>query len=67
MTNKEILRSVASEIQLFNNFEQKETFLFVLRALFSRIISLHKAAELMDMEPDIFLKVLAFPIYPNRM
>lgn len=58
MTTKEILRSVASEIQLFNNIEQKETFLFVLGALFSRIISLHKASEIMEMEPDVFLKVL---------
>lgn len=58
MTSKEMLRSVASEIQLFDDVEQKETFLFVLGALFSRIISLKKAAEIMEMEPDAFLTLL---------
>ncbi|MFN6560499.1 MAG: hypothetical protein RMY28_011900 [Nostoc sp. ChiSLP01] len=58
MTSKEELRSVASEIQLFNNIEQKETFLFVIGALFSRVISLKKAAELMEIEPDVFLELL---------
>ncbi|MDZ7966287.1 MAG: hypothetical protein RM368_15135 [Nostoc sp. DedSLP03] len=58
MTSKEELRSVASEIQLFNNIEQKETFLFVIGALFSRVISLKKAAEMMEVEPDVFLKLL---------
>lgn len=58
MTSKEVLRRVASEIQLFNDIEQKETFLFVLGALFSRVISLKKAAEIMEMEPDTFLEIL---------
>lgn len=55
---KEVIRRVASEIQLFNDIEQKETFLFVLGALFSRVISLKKAAEIMGMEPEIFLELL---------
>ncbi|MEH2055224.1 MAG: hypothetical protein V7K97_03405 [Nostoc sp.] len=58
MTSKEELRSVASEIPLFNNIEQKETFLFAIGELFSRVISLKKAAEMMEMEPDVFLKLL---------
>jgi len=58
MTTKEILRSVAAEIQLFTNIEQKETFLFVLGALFSRVISLKKAAEIMEIEADVFLELL---------
>jgi len=58
MTTKEILRSVAAEIQLFTNIEQKETFLFVLGALFSRVISLKKAAETMEIEADVFLELL---------
>lgn len=58
MTSKEVLRKVASEIQLFNDIEQKETFLFVLGALFSRVISLKKAAEIMEMEPNTFLELL---------
>jgi predicted HTH domain antitoxin len=58
MTSQEVLRSVASEIPLFNSIEQKETFLFVLGALFSRVISLQKAAEIMKIEPDVFLEIL---------
>ncbi|MEH2180634.1 hypothetical protein [Nostoc sp.] len=58
MTSKEELRSVASEIQLFNNIEQKETFLFVIGALFSRVISLKKAAEIMEIKPDVFIELL---------
>ncbi|MBN3887062.1 MAG: hypothetical protein V7K64_14285 [Nostoc sp.] len=60
MTSKEELRSVASEIPLFNNIEEKETFLFVIGALFSRVISLKKAAEIMEIEPDVFVKLLDF-------
>jgi predicted HTH domain antitoxin len=58
MTSKEVLRNVASEIQLFNDIDQKETFLFVLGALFSRVISLRKAAEIMEIELDTFLELL---------
>jgi predicted HTH domain antitoxin len=58
MTSKEELRSVASEITLFNDIEQKETFLFVIGALFSRVISLKKAADIMEIEPDVFLQLL---------
>ncbi|MEH2360352.1 hypothetical protein [Nostoc sp.] len=58
MISKEVLRSVALEIQLFNNIEQKETFLFVIGALFSRAISLKKAAEIMEIEPDTFIEIL---------
>jgi len=58
MTSKEVIRSVAAEIQLFNDIEQKETFLFVVGALLSRVISLKKAAEIMEIEPDVFLEIL---------
>lgn len=58
MTSKEVLRSVAAQIHLFNGIEQKETFLFVLGALLSRVISLKKAAEIMEIEPDVFLELL---------
>jgi predicted HTH domain antitoxin len=58
MSSKEVLRNVASEIQLFNDIEQKETFLFVLGALFSRIISVRKAAEIMEIELDTFVELL---------
>jgi hypothetical protein len=58
MVNKEVLRSVASEIQVFNDIEQKETFLFVIGALFSRVISLKKGAEIMEIELDVFIELL---------
>jgi len=38
--------------------EQKEQFIFVVGALVSRIISLHKAAEIMEMDTEMFLKIL---------
>jgi predicted HTH domain antitoxin len=56
--DSEVFKNIASEIQFFPNIEQKEQFLFILRALFSRIISLQKAAEIMEMEPDMFIKLL---------
>lgn len=58
MTSKEELRSVASEIPLFNNIEEKETFLFVIGALFARVISLKKAAGMMEIEPNVFIELL---------
>ncbi|WP_293090639.1 hypothetical protein [Moorena sp. SIOASIH] len=37
---------------------QKSNFLFVIGALVSRLISLQKAAEIMQIEPEVFLKIL---------
>jgi len=51
-------REIASEVPIFQAIEQKEDFLFVLGALFARVISLQKAAEIMGMEVDGFLKTL---------
>lgn len=51
-------RKIASEVPIFQAIEQKEDFLFVLGALFARVISLQKAAEVMGMEVDSFLKTL---------
>ncbi len=52
------IREIASEVPIFQAIEQKEDFLFVLGALFARVISLRKAAEVMGMEVDAFLKTL---------
>ncbi|WP_242052975.1 hypothetical protein [Planktothricoides raciborskii] len=43
---------------MFNDIEQKEKFIFVVGALASRLISLDKAAEIMEMEPEILLNIL---------
>lgn len=58
MKTQEMFRSIASQVQLFKDVEQKEKFLFVLGALFSRVISLKKASEIMEIEPQVFLKIL---------
>lgn len=58
MNNQTTFKEIASEVQLFPNLEQKERFIFVVGALVSRLISLHKAAEIMEMETDIFLNIL---------
>jgi predicted HTH domain antitoxin len=58
MTQKEMIREIASELSFFPEIEQKENFLFALGALEARIISLQKAAEIMQMDKDVFLKIL---------
>jgi len=58
MKNTELFQGIASEIQIFQNIEQKESFLFVLGALAARVISLKKAAEVMEVEPEVFVKLL---------
>ncbi|AOW99915.1 MULTISPECIES: hypothetical protein [Moorena] len=58
MSNKEMFKTIASEVQLFQEMGQKENFIFVIGALVSRLISLQKAAEIMQIEPEVFLKIL---------
>lgn len=55
---QELLQNIAAEVQLFNTLEQKENFLFVLGALSARLISLKKASEILNLEPEAFLKIL---------
>jgi predicted HTH domain antitoxin len=57
-TKLEVIQGIASEISLFQNLEDKETFLFILGALSARLISLKKAAEIMDLDTEVFLKLL---------
>lgn len=58
MNNQTTFKEIASEVQLFHNIEQKERFIFVVGALVSRLISLYKAAEIMEMETEILLNIL---------
>ncbi|MEM9004532.1 MAG: hypothetical protein AAGE59_13545 [Cyanobacteria bacterium P01_F01_bin.86] len=51
-------RKIAAEMPVFQAIEQKADFLFVLGALQTRLISLKKAAEVMNMEVDAFLQIL---------
>jgi predicted HTH domain antitoxin len=56
--NRELTKNIASELQLFKTVEQKENFIFLLSALISKVISLQKAAEVMEMEPETLLQIL---------
>ncbi|EDZ95374.1 hypothetical protein AmaxDRAFT_1975 [Limnospira maxima CS-328] len=58
MKNTTQFQEIAAEVQLFNDIEQKEKFVFVVGALVSRLISLQKGAEIMEMEPEMLLKIL---------
>ncbi|HBL10773.1 MAG TPA: hypothetical protein DD379_05095 [Cyanobacteria bacterium UBA11162] len=57
MTRK-VFHNIVSEIPLFQDLEQKEKFLFIIGALSARLISLKKAAEIMDLEPELLIKLL---------
>ena len=58
MLNAQTFQNIAIEIPVFQKIDQKETFVFMIGALFARLISLRKASEIMDMEPEMFLKLL---------
>ena len=58
MVNKEAWREIAANVQIFPNIEQKERFLFIVGALTSRVISLKKAAEVMEIETETLLQLL---------
>lgn len=58
MLNREGLQDIAANVQIFSNVEQKERFLFVLGALVARVISLKKAAEVMELEVSVLLQLL---------
>lgn len=58
MTTKETRQEIASNLQIFQKVEQKERFLFAVGALVSRVISLQKAAEMMELEVEVFLQLL---------
>jgi predicted HTH domain antitoxin len=58
MVNKEAWREIAANVQIFPNIEQKERFLFIVGALTARVISLKKAAEVMEIETETLLQLL---------
>ncbi len=58
MLSSETRQEIASNVQIFPDLEQKERFLFVVGALVSRIISLKKAAEMMELEVEVLLQLL---------
>jgi predicted HTH domain antitoxin len=56
--NRELTKTIASELQVFKTVDQKEKILFLIGALQAKVISLQKAAEVMEMEPEMFLQIL---------
>ncbi|MGB5636422.1 MAG: hypothetical protein WBM86_27090 [Waterburya sp.] len=58
MVSREALQEIAAGVQIFPDVEQKERFLFVVGALVSRVISLKKAAEIMELEVEVLLQLL---------
>jgi hypothetical protein len=58
MTATTNLQEIAAALPILNEPEQKERFLFVLGALTARIISLRKAAEVINLNEDALLQTL---------
>lgn len=58
MSVKQTNQQIASNLPIFQSTKQKERFLFVVGALVSKLISLQKAAEIMEIEVEIFLQLL---------
>jgi predicted HTH domain antitoxin len=58
MVSRETLQQIANYVQIFPDVEQKERFLFVVGALGTRVISLKKAAEIMELEVEVLLQLL---------
>jgi len=52
------LREIVEAVPIFKTVEKKENFLIVLSALSMRLISLSKAAEIMEMDKGTLLKFL---------
>lgn len=58
MSNAKALQTIAQNLPVFSTTEQKERFLFIIGALTTRIISLRKASELMNLETEVLLQIL---------
>ena len=56
--SQDLIQTIATEVQLFSTPEQKANFLLVIGALVSRLISLKKAAEVLNLDPEAFLVLL---------
>jgi len=52
------LQNIAVSLPVFTEVEQKERFLLVLGALTARVISLRKAAEVMNLDEAGLLQIL---------
>ncbi len=51
------IQNIASTLPIFTKRELKEQFLFILGALTARLISLRKAAEMMNIDSEELLQI----------
>ena len=58
MTSTTSFQEIAASLPILNEPEQKEKFLFILGALTAKIISLRKAAEVINLNEDALLQTL---------
>ena len=58
MSSNSSLQEIANTLPVFTEPEQKERFLFVLGALTAKVISLRKAAEVMNLDEEALLQTL---------
>jgi len=64
MVSLKMLSHISNKVPFFKEEEKKRAFLEVIGALVLRIISLRKAAEILDMEEQVLLKILDDIGYP---
>ena len=64
MTTLQILSPISNKVPFFREEEKKRVFLGIVGALVLRIISLRKAAEILDMDEHALLKILDSIGYP---
>ncbi len=60
----QMLSNISNKVPFFKDEEKKRMFLEVIGALVLRIISLRKAAEILDIEEQVLLKILDDIGYP---
>jgi hypothetical protein len=53
-----VLKGIVESVPIFKTIEKKETFLIILSALSMRLITLAKAAEVMEMDKEALLELL---------
>jgi len=53
-----MLENIVREVPLFKSLEKKQRFIEVMGALSLRLVSLARAAEIMEMDKDQFLNIL---------
>lgn len=64
MASSQTLSYISNKVPFFRKEEKKRVFLEIIGALVLRIISLRKAAEILDMDEEVLLEILESIEYP---